>query len=132
MSEKTPLELVQQTYMAFGTGDIPTMFAGMADDIEWNSHYPATVPIAGLWRGHDGVLKLLTAIGENFDVHQFQIAEFLAQGNKVVVLGFEEATVKPTGRSYRNEWVHVWTVQDGKAVAIRTYNDTAAVTAAFA
>src|SRR5690349_18651732 len=122
MSEKTPLELVQQTYAAFGTGDVPTMLSGMADDIKWNSHYPEAVPIGGLWRGHDGVVKLLTAIGENLDVHQFAITEFLAQGNKVAVLGFEEATVKPTGRSYRNEWVHVWTIQDGKVVAIRTYN----------
>ena len=131
-NEKTPLELVQQTYAAFGSGDVPTMLAGMADTIEWNSHYPAVVPFGGLWRGHEGVITLLTGIGAALDVQRFEIAEFIAQGNKVVAIGFEEATAKPTGRSYRNEWVHVWTVRDGKVVEIRTYNDTAAVAAAFA
>ena len=62
----------------------------------------------------------------------FEIREFIAQGDSVVVLGFDESLVKSTGRTYHNEWVHVWAVQDGQLASVRTYNDTAAAAAAFA
>jgi ketosteroid isomerase-like protein len=131
MSDKSPLELVQQTYQAFGQGDVATMQSVMAEDFEWDSRYPAGVPLGGVWRGQDGLLDFLKTVGETVDVLAFEIHEFIAQGNKVVVLGFDESRAKLTGRTYHNDWVHVWTIQDGKIAGIRTYNDTAAASAAF-
>jgi len=40
--------------------------------------------------------------------------EFIAQGNKVVVLSFERGRVKATGRVVDNDYVHVFTVSEGK------------------
>jgi ketosteroid isomerase-like protein len=108
------------------------MLDAMADDIEWDSRYPSIVPFSGVWRGHDGVKRLISTLGETIQILAFEIQEFVAANDKVVVLGFEEATAKSTGRTYRNEWVHVWTVQGGKLAKLRNYNDTAAVAAAFA
>jgi ketosteroid isomerase-like protein len=125
------LELVQQRYMAFGRGDVPGLLAGMADDMEWDSRYPSVVPFGGQWRGHDGVTALIGAINDAIEVLAFEIHDFISEGDKVVVLGSEDAKAKSTGRSYHNEWVHVWTVRDGQAVSMRNYNDTAAVVAAF-
>src|SRR5512147_1145674 len=131
MSDKSPLELVQQTYQAYGQGDVAAMQVVMAEDFEWDSRYSAGVPLGGVWRGHDGLLEFLKTVGETVDVLAFEIQEFIAQDNKVVVLGFEESRAKSTGRTYHNDWVHVWTTQGGKIAGIRTYNDTAAVSAAF-
>ncbi len=131
MSAKTPLEIVQASYMAFGAGDMTAFLADMSPDVEWHSGYAPDVPLNGVWRGHDGVITLVQTIGASVDIHQFQVVEFIAQGDKVVVLGFEEAAAKSTGRSYRNEWAHVWTVREGRVARIRTYNDSATVAAAF-
>jgi uncharacterized protein len=131
MSDQSPLNLVQQAYQAFGRGDVAAMLAAMSENFEWDSRYPAGVPIGGVWKGHDGVLSLLKTLGETEDVLSFAIQEFIAQGDKVVVLGVEEIRAKSTGRTYRNEWVHVWAVQNGRLARLRTYNDTAAVVAAF-
>jgi ketosteroid isomerase-like protein len=131
MSDQSPLDLVQHAYQAFGRGDVAAMLALMSDDFEWDSRYPAGVPIGGVWKGRDGVLSLLKTLSETEDVLAFAVQEFIAQGDKVVVLGFEEIRAKPTGRTYRNEWVHVWAVQDGQLARLRTYNDTAATVAAF-
>jgi uncharacterized protein len=132
MSDKSPLELVQQTYQAFGRGDVAAMQSVMAEDFEWDSRYSAGVPLGGVWRGHDGLLDFLKAVGEAVNVLAFEIQEFIAQGDKVVALGFDESRAKSTGRTYHNDWVHVWTVRDGKIAGIRTYNDTAAAAAALA
>lgn len=131
MADLPPLQLVQQTYQAFGQGDVITMLSAMTEDFEWDSRYPAVVPLAGRWQGHAGVLNLLKTIGETVDVLAFEIQQFVAEGGAVVVLGYDESRAKATGRVYHNDWVHIWTVQDGKLSRVRTYNDTAAAEAAF-
>jgi ketosteroid isomerase-like protein len=131
MSDQSPLTLVQQAYQAFGRGDVEAMLALMSQDFEWGSRYPAGVPIGGVWKGRDGVLSLLKTLSETEDVLAFTVQEFIAQGDKVVVLGAEEVRAKPTGRTYHNDWVHVWTVQNGQLARLQTYNDTAVVVAAF-
>jgi ketosteroid isomerase-like protein len=132
MSAPAPLALVQGVYAAFGRGDAAAIVAAMSPEIVWESRYPAGVPLGGVFRGHAGVRDLLGAFDDGVEVLQFQPREWIAAAENVVVLGFEEARARPTGRAYRNEWAHVWTVRDGQVVAMRTYNDTAAVGAAFA
>ena len=131
VSEQANVQLVQNTYAAFGRGDLPAILQGMAAKIEWYSRYSAGVALDGLWQGHDGVTRLMTAIGTSIDVLAFQPDEFIASGDKVVVLGHEEVQVKATGRRYHNEWVHVFTVREGQIQSLKTYNDSAAVAAAF-
>jgi ketosteroid isomerase-like protein len=61
----------------------------------------------------------------------FEPHTFLAEGDKVVVLGFERVRSRRTGRSYENHWVHAFTLAHGKIVKFREYCDTATVAAAF-
>jgi uncharacterized protein len=126
------LELVQRAYQAFSRGDRLAMLETMATEIEWDSRYPAEVPFQGVWKGHAGVLELLERLNQTLEVLAFEIREIICEGRRVVVLGSEEARVKSTGRTYRNEWVHVWMVEDGTLARMRNYNDTSSVAAAFA
>ena len=50
--------------------------------------------------------------------------EFLDAGDTVVVLGRYRGTYKATGRTLDAQFVHVWRVEDGKAVAFQQYTDT--------
>jgi ketosteroid isomerase-like protein len=49
----------------------------------------------------------------------------------VVALGDERMRVKATGRSYENEWAHVFMLGEGKVVEFREFADSAAVAEAF-
>ena len=62
---------------------------------------------------------------------QYAPREFIAQGDKVVVLGQERFRVKATGRSVENEWAHGWTLREGRAARFYEYNDTAALAAGY-
>ena len=61
----------------------------------------------------------------------FEPREFIAQGDKVVVLGRSSATVRATGKSYSTDWVHLFTVADGKITDFHEFFDNAAATRAF-
>ncbi len=131
MSDQTNVDVVQQAYAAFGRGDIPTLLSFLTDDVEWSQPGPSVVPFAGTRRGHEGVAEFFSLVGETLEFEQFEPREFVAQGDTVVVLGYERSLVKPTGHTIEQEWVHVYTLRDGKIAKGRLFEDTAAQIVAF-
>jgi ketosteroid isomerase-like protein len=65
------------------------------------------------------------------EIERFEPKEFLAQGEKVVVLGTYRARVKTTGRIVESDWVHVHILRDGKVQEFREFCDTAAAVEAY-
>ncbi len=131
MSDKTNTAVVQQAYAAFGQGDIPALLSLLTDDVEWSLPGPSVIPWAGTRHGHEGVTEFFSLIGETLEFERFEPREFVAQGNTVVVLGYERSLVKPTGYAFEQEWAHVFTLRDGKIARGRFIEDTAAQAVAF-
>ena len=131
MSERTNAEIVQQGYEAFGRGDIPALLDLLTDDVEWTLQGPSVSPFAGTRYGREGVAEFFSVLDETLEFEQFEPREFVAQGDTVVVVGFERSVSKATGHTIEQEWAHVYTLRDGKIAKGRYFEDTAAQVAAF-
>ncbi len=131
MSEQTNLSLVQGTYAAFGQGDMETFFNNLADTIIWESRYPSNVPFSGTYQGKAALAVFFSALESTLEINEFVPQKFIPSDDLVVVLGYEQVKAKPTGVAYRNEWVHIFTIQDEKVVKVQASNDAAAAEAAF-
>ncbi len=131
MSEQTNVEVVQGTYEAVGRGDIPALLDLLTEDVEWTLQGPSLIPFAGPCKGRDGVAEFFSQVGGSLEFLQFEPRDFVAQGDTVVVLGYERNLIKPTGRTFEQEWAHVYTLRDGKIAKARFFEDTAAYVAAF-
>ncbi len=92
---------------------------------------PSEIPFTGTRRGREAVGEFFSVLGENLEFQQFEPREFIAQGDTVVVLGYERSLIKPTGRTIEHEWAHVYTLRDGKIAKARFIEDTAAYVVAF-
>ena len=68
---------------------------------------------------------------ESVEFKRFEPREFIAERDKVVVLGSYEGVAKKTGRAFKSDWVMVYTIADGKVAHFREYADVVAITAAF-
>jgi ketosteroid isomerase-like protein len=131
MSQRN-VEIVQQLYASFGRGDIPAVLNGLAEDVEWCQSGPESVfPFSGPRRGKNQMMSYFQALGQSLNIQVFEPREFIAHDDKVIVLGHEEGEVKPTGRKYKFDWIHVFTLREGKVVQYRDYYDTAALEQAF-
>ena len=128
---RTNAEIVQEIYEAVGRGDIPALLDFLTDDVEWTFQGPSVIPFAGTRCGREGVAEFFSLVGRNLEFERFEPREFVAQGGTVVVLGFERSLIKPTGRTFEQEWAHVYKLRDGKVAKFLALEDTAAHAAAF-
>ncbi|HTK25658.1 MAG TPA: nuclear transport factor 2 family protein [Pyrinomonadaceae bacterium] len=131
MSIEQNTEVVQSGYEKFKTGDIEGLLNLFTDDIRWTVPEIENAPFAGSRKGKEAVAQFFQQLSDAEEISRFEPLEFVAQGEKVVVLGDSAATVKATGRSYETDWVHVFHMKDGKVHEFQEFFDNAAATKAF-
>lgn len=132
MSEADNVAVVQRVFQAFGSGDVPGFLELLAEDVSWTIAGPETVPYAGERRGHEGVVRFLGEIGGAVEFERFEPRDFIAQGDRVLVVGFERGRVRASGRTFDNPWILDFTLRDGRVTHMQSYEDTLAVARAFA
>jgi hypothetical protein len=130
MSTQDSLQVVKEGFAAFGRGDIAGLLALMAADVEWA--IPGTdLPTSGNYRGVDGVAKFFQTLAADVEILDFQPREFVVDGERVVVVGWERVKIKSTNRVADLDWVMTFTVRNGKVVNFREYTDTKAIAEAY-
>lgn len=129
MNEQQNLSIVRNAYDAFGRGDIPGLLGLLDDRVSWVTPGPADLPTAGTRKGHDDVQEFFLALSGLVDIVRFEPKEFIAQGDRVVVIGDDTTRVKATGRTIELRWVHAFTVLNGKVAAFEEYGDVSALVA---
>ena len=117
--------LVQGIYAAFKAGDVPGVVERMSPDIVWNEAENFPYADRNPYLGPEAILTgVFARLGTDWDGFAAVPDEFLDAGDAVVVLGRYRGTYKATGRALDAQLVHVWRVEDGKAVAFQQYTDT--------
>ena len=107
-------------------GDKQSLLALAAEDIEWI--IPGEDwPLAGTHRAHAGLADLLQKTSETMETSFMERREFVAQGDRVLVVGFARGRIKATNRTWEDHWVFAITVRNGKVTNIREYVDAQAL-----
>ena len=131
MSTEENKRVVQSIFEAFGRGDVPGVLAHLSEDVTWKAPGPEVIPYFGDRHGHAGATEFFVQLGTNVDFEHFEPGAFVAEGERVVVLGRERGRVKNTGKTFDNEWALVFTVEGGKVTGFQCYENTAAIAEAF-
>ncbi len=123
-SEKNT-QLVRILYEAFKRGDIGTLLAGLAANVEWITPGPSEFPLAGRRTGREEVSQFFQLLKDEEDIQEFEVDRYLAENDTVVALGHYRAKVRSTGRTTTSSFAHVFTVAFGKVSRFEEYFDTA-------
>jgi uncharacterized protein len=126
MSTQENVQIVKDFFAAMGRGHKQGLLAWSAEDIEWI--IPGEDwPLAGTHRGHAGLADLLQKVSEMVEISFLEPREFVAQGDRVLVVGFARGRIKATNRTFEDHWVFAITVRNGKLTNIQEYIDTQAL-----
>jgi ketosteroid isomerase-like protein len=126
MSIQENIQIVKDFFAAMGGGDRQGLLALSAEDIEWIIPGEGW-PLAGTYRGHAGLADVLQKASLEMEVSSPQPPEFVAQGDRVLVVSFATGKVKATNRTFEDHFVFAITVRNGKLTNIREYVDTQAL-----
>jgi uncharacterized protein len=126
MSTQENVRIVKDFFAAMGSGDKQRLLSLVAEDIEWI--VPGEDwPLAGTHRGHAGLADVLKKASEEVEMTYPGPPEFVAQGDRVLVVGVATGKIKATNKPFKDNWVFDITVRNGKVTKIREYIDTQAL-----
>jgi ketosteroid isomerase-like protein len=126
MSTQENVQIAKKFLAAIGRRDKQGLLALSAEDIEWI--IPGEDwPLAGTHRGHAGLADVLQKANETVETTFPKPPEFIAQGDRVLVVGFATGRIKATNKTFEDDWAFAVTVRNGKLTNIREYIDTQAL-----
>ena len=126
MSIEKNVQVVKDFFAAIGSGDKQRVLALVAEDIEWI--VPGEDwPLAGTHRGHAGLADLFQTHSEKVETLFMEAREFVAQGDRVLIVGFARGRILATNKAFEDDWIFAITVRNGKLTNIREYIDTQAL-----
>src|SRR3984885_2595346 len=131
MSVEENVQIVKDFFAAMGSYNKQDLLALVAEDIEWI--IPGEDwPLAGTYRGHAELAAVLQKASDEVEMTYPEPPEFVAQGDRVLVVGVATGRIKATNRPFKDDWVFDITVRDGKVTNIREYIDHASTGAGLA
>src|ERR1700712_3187645 len=126
MSIEKNVEVVKDFFAAMGSGEKQRLLALVAEEIEWI--IPGEDwPLAGTHRGHAGLAEVRQKASEQIEMTYPKPPEFVAQGDRVLVVGVATGKIKATNKTFEDHWVFDIIVRNGKVTNIREYVDTQAL-----
>src|SRR5271163_4629320 len=126
MSIENNVQIVKNFLAALGRRDKQGLLALSAEDIQWiipGEHWP----LAGTHRGHAGLADVLQKASEEIEMTYPKPPQFVAQGDRVMVVGVATGKIKATNKPFKDNWVFDITIRDRKVTKIREYIDTQAL-----
>src|ERR1700729_4565270 len=126
MSTEKNVQIVKDFFAAIGSDNEQDLLALAAEDIEWIIPGEGW-PLAGTYRGHAELAAVLQKASEEIETTYPTPPEFVAQGDRVLVVGVATGKIKATNKPFKDNWVFDITVRDGKGSRIREYVDTQAL-----
>ena len=84
------------------------------------------LPWGGTYNGREGIKQFFRLLGEGLDIEQFDIIDFIAERDKVAVLGFIRGKARMTKKLFEKHFAHIIKVDRkyGKISEFRVFNDS--------
>ncbi len=123
------LDLAKTGYKKFSEGDIEGVLALFDPNMEW--HECEGFPFIegnGVFKGPGDIEKyVFSRLPEHYDNFNIEIEELLECGDRVIMAGYYTGTWKATGKKFKANAVHVWTIKNEKLTRFFQAVDTATI-----
>jgi ketosteroid isomerase-like protein len=127
----SPKEIVQDMFQAFAQGDIARLLNHCAVSCEWIVPGSSLVPTAGRYVGKQEIGHFFARVSETMQFDLFEVREFIAENDRVVVLGRTTARYPGSDEKISSDWTMVFTFGGNKVIRFQQFYDTAPVERVF-
>ena len=119
------VEVVNKMFQAFGTGNMEALKSTLSDTSVWVYYGSDLIPYSGTYKGKEEVVRFIGNIVSSVDILDFKVEQIISNGKTVVVLGSEKQKIKKNSKILEQNWVQVYTVENGLITKMDEYANTA-------
>jgi uncharacterized protein len=124
VSTRSNLQVVQQGFNDFLSGNTGAIIDICADDVVWGGYKVPDVAFTGMFYGKEGVEQFYALLAESIKYSAFEAKEFITQDENVIVLGHQSGTVVTTGKTFDHDWCIAIKMRNGKVQRLFTFVDS--------
>lgn len=127
MENKQNVQVIDNVYKAFATGDMPTVLGSMHLDIVWNEAESNSLADGNPYIGPDAILNgVFVRLGANHEYFNLKDVQLHNMSDNMVFATLRyDAKVITTGKTYNAQAAHLWKLNDdGKIMSFQQYVDT--------
>lgn len=122
----TGKQVIRDLYEAFARGDAAAVLGTLHESVDWNEAESGPLAFGNPYTGPQAVGEgVFGPILRDVDDFRATPVDLVAETRDVVAFGRYTGTHRGTGQALDAQFVHRWTVEDGKVVAFQQYTDTA-------
>lgn len=116
-------EAIKAHYAGSDRKDMAAMMAPITPATHWTEM--AGFPYAGTYVGQDAIIAgIFKRIGEEWDGYTLTLERLIDGGATIIGIGTYSGTFRKTGKKASARVVHVWDMDDGKALGFEQFTDT--------
>ena len=121
-----PKQVIQDLYDAFARGDAATVLGMLHPSVDWMEAESGPLAVGNPYSSPQAVAEgVFGPILGAVDDFQATPIDYVSEGRDVIAFGRYTGTHGASGKALDAQFVHRWTVEDGKIVAFQQYTDTA-------
>jgi uncharacterized protein len=124
-----PARAIRDSYASLNRRDIEATLEALDPDVIWRES--AELPGAGEMRGADAVRRFLREFLESWESFEQEVEGIEQAGDRVLVSLHMSGRGRASGLEVDTRYAHLWTVRDGRGVAVEAYRDPAEARAAL-
>lgn len=117
------METIKRMLEAVSTGDIETML--VLQDRDWEGFVPDGLPLAGTWRGQDGMRAFAEEWLQAWDEFRVEAESFIVDGDTVLATVHYWGRGRASGVEVAERWHWAYRFRQDKVVSWRPYADHA-------
>jgi uncharacterized protein len=115
------IAVVRRLYEARGNPEVIRQI--LAPDVRWE--VVAGFPHSDVYHGLSGVVDFFMWLFGDFEEWRTEPSEFFEIGDRVIAIGTYSGRAKATGKTFKAQFAHVWTLRDGVIFRLQQCADTA-------
>jgi predicted enzyme related to lactoylglutathione lyase/ketosteroid isomerase-like protein len=122
----SPRDFIAGLYDAFARGGVQTILDALAPNVLWSEAEGHPLGQSEPFKGPDAVLQnVFMRLATEWDGFKVVPTRLTAEGNRVVVEGRYTGRNKASNTAMDAQFVHAWTIGNGKVTEFQQYTDTA-------
>jgi ketosteroid isomerase-like protein len=125
-------ELLQHIMQQFATTGSPAaLIDNLTEDASLELTIPEGTPLSGKFKGREGFVEYFKRVDETVEISDVAMTDYLAEGDKVVILGHETLRVKRSNAVYSTHYAAVCTLTAGRIARFLIIEDLSPIAQAY-